>query len=498
MKSQALRPPRIICHILGVVEKWRAVASGVWRSLFTVDLRAIAALRIGLGIILLVDLLRRIGQLERWYTDDAITPPGLSDLRLGPSFSIHALSGDPLVQVALFVVAMLAAVALTVGWHTRSMSVISWLMLVSLHHRNPLMLDVGDEILLLTLFWVMLAPAGARWSLDQRRTGAVGPHHRTWSFAAAGLLVQPVCILFFAGLAKLQQPVWRNGSAVQDVLGNTIWSRELSGVLLDASWVLPWLTWSTVAIELLAPLALLVPRLRLPALVVIVGFVASLGLTIQLGLIPWVTVLAFVPFVPERLWDRLEGGLRSTAAVRSEVGVRSTGGAIQALAAASLGLILLTNVGSLERRLDVVPDVAARFALAARLDQHWSMYSLPFDTDYRLVVRLRFEDGSEQLMAVGSHRAGWPQTESWPLLEELWSDTRSRIYVYDSLGWPGWYEEMAALLDWLHRRWEQEPSAMGLAEIEIIREDRALAVDGTPDDAGPVISRQSLAVLDVG
>ena len=62
----------------------------------------------------------------------------------------------------------LAALALVLGYRTRWAVVISLVMLISLHNRAPLVLQGGDNLLLLVLFWMCFLPIGSGAPLTQR------------------------------------------------------------------------------------------------------------------------------------------------------------------------------------------------------------------------------------------------------------------------------------------------------------------------------------------
>ena len=87
-------------------------------------------------------------------------------------WSLHWLSGAPAFQMALFGLAGLLAVLLLIGCLTRVATIGSWILLASLITRAPLVINAGDTLLLLLLFWSMFLPLGRMWSVDalvQRR-----------------------------------------------------------------------------------------------------------------------------------------------------------------------------------------------------------------------------------------------------------------------------------------------------------------------------------------
>ena len=78
---------------------------------FRVDTRALAALRIALGTILLLDVLLRARHLAAFYTDAGVLPTSTLRAVVGTPalLSVHALSGSVWLQVCLFLAAGLAA-----------------------------------------------------------------------------------------------------------------------------------------------------------------------------------------------------------------------------------------------------------------------------------------------------------------------------------------------------------------------------------------------------
>jgi len=118
------------------------------RDRFDVDTRSLAAVRIALGLIVLVDLIHRAPYIEMFYTDNGAYPFAAYELTYTQynGLSIHALSGDLWFQQLLFVIAALFAVAFVLGYRTRLVGAISLVLLFSLHARNPALLNGGDRL----------------------------------------------------------------------------------------------------------------------------------------------------------------------------------------------------------------------------------------------------------------------------------------------------------------------------------------------------------------
>src|SRR5687767_5967651 len=94
--------------------------SSVLRALFAIDPRSLAACRIALGAVLLVDLCVRTTDLGAMYTDDGMFSRTTVCRYYGIwNWSFHFGSGSSPYQAALFAFAALLAVLLIVGFETR-------------------------------------------------------------------------------------------------------------------------------------------------------------------------------------------------------------------------------------------------------------------------------------------------------------------------------------------------------------------------------------------
>jgi hypothetical protein len=147
--------------------------SGFWAALrrpFVLDLRALALLRIATAAVLLTDLLIRSTDLEAHYSNMGVLPMGavLDHAWTAYQFSLHAASGLWQAQALLFALAAALAVALGLGYHPRLATFGSWVLLLSVQNRNPLIGQGGDDLLRMLLFWGMFLPWGRVWSWQAR------------------------------------------------------------------------------------------------------------------------------------------------------------------------------------------------------------------------------------------------------------------------------------------------------------------------------------------
>ena len=277
--------------------------------LFGVDIRSLAAFRVALGALLLLDLAQRARNLEAHYTEGGILPRdallryfALSDWH----WSIHLANDTVSGQAVLFTLAAVAAIALAAGYCTCGATVASWLLLVSLQARNPTLLFGADQLLRLLLFWAMFLPLGAAWSVDRSRTEAGAVRQRHLSMASVGILSQVFLMYFFVGLMK-EGPAWSSGEALTNAFSAEMFAGPLAGALLAFPRLLEVLTYIVPWFEMVVPFLLFVPiatrSFRIAALVLLVGFHGLMALSVSAGFFPAVSLTALVLFLPSGFWN---------------------------------------------------------------------------------------------------------------------------------------------------------------------------------------------------
>ncbi|SFS01331.1 Vitamin K-dependent gamma-carboxylase [Halomicrobium zhouii] len=280
---------------------------------FGVDPRSLAALRIALGTLLLLDLALRARDLATFYSDVGVFPrsalahhyPAMGSL------SVHAITGEVWVQGVLFLVAAAFATALLVGYRTRLATLASLVLLVSLHARNPMVLNAGDVLFRRLLFWGLFLPLGARWAVDvdTAATGDAGDDGRDWiaTVATAALLVQ-VVLVYFANVAfKLRTDVWLQGDAIRYVFELDRFTVGLASSVAQYPRLLELAALGWFALLCISPLLLVVTgRARLLLVSLFASGHLGMFLTMDLGIFPLVSLTALLPFLPPSVWDRVE------------------------------------------------------------------------------------------------------------------------------------------------------------------------------------------------
>lgn len=394
-------------------------------QVFGLDPRSLALFRVCVAALLLGDLVIRLQDFSAMYTEEGILPLALAgQYHEEWRWSLHFLSGSSGFQGMLFVLAGFCALALLAGWHARLAAILSWVLLVSLHARMPLVLNAGDSYLRLLLFWSMFLPLGKAWSLDALRrpqSPAGGAETPALSAAGAAILLQVCIVYWYSGLAKLNE-VWLGGNAMDHLLRYSMLVKPLGEYLVDFQGLLDALTRGTVLLEIAGPFALLAPwkAVRAAAIALFAAFHIGIELTLHVGLFAFVSLTGLILFLPASFWscrfcdgvhDRLEP-LRSLLArwERPLPGGSgdSAGGRLQRMTAWRLEswgrragntlclLFLVYVVTSWDfstLRYREMPDWLKAIGNAAMLPQAWGMYHTAIPRDYWYIYRGVLGDG---------------------------------------------------------------------------------------------------------
>jgi len=313
-------------------------------EVFGADLRSLALFRIVLALLVLVDLTNRATDFYAHYTDAGVLPRTvlLEEVLSRWAFSVNLMNGEPLFQAAVFAAAAAAALGMLVGYRTRLVTFIVWVLVLSIQWRNPLILNSGDVLLRMLLFWGMFLPLGAFWSVD--RALKVAPPRlsmRFLSLATVALFLQIAFVYWFTAILKTD-PAWRtDGTAIYYALGSDQFATRIGAYLYQFPDLLTVLTYATVALEAFGPFLLFFPfftgPVRTGAVLAYMNLHFGIWLTMNVGLFSWTAALCMVCFLPTWFWDRA-GKLYSALPERAHVARRVR------LAAAHLAYAYLSPV----------------------------------------------------------------------------------------------------------------------------------------------------------
>jgi hypothetical protein len=185
------------------------------------------------------------------YYDEFGIHPALTYARGKPSWSVWYHVTDPTGMVLIHMAICLVTFLFTIGFCTRITSVLTWIGQLCYIHRTTQVLFGVDTMMTILLFYLMIGPSGAAYSVDRliarwwsrakpdiigrwrsfwrRPAGVIAPapvpsHDPVPSISAnvaIRLLQVHVCFIYLAaGLAKMLGQSWWDGTAVWGTLAN--------------------------------------------------------------------------------------------------------------------------------------------------------------------------------------------------------------------------------------------------------------------------------------
>jgi hypothetical protein len=221
------------------------------------------------------------------------------------TYFLGSWQNEPTMLAGAFWTWVVATTLLLIGWRTRIAAILTWALSLSFANVNPNIDNAGDTIRGIILFYLMLAPCAAVWSIDhmiqRRRQSNDGPVF-VWPWPLRLMFIQLIFIYFMNGLYKLMGADWLQGDSLYYVFGDLTLTR-FSIAELPVLYVLAKvMTWVVLAWEISFPVLVLFRRTRLLALAIGVAFHLGILATMELGgFVPYVLCL-YLPLLP---WENI-------------------------------------------------------------------------------------------------------------------------------------------------------------------------------------------------
>lgn len=298
--SSVVAPDRVI-GVQPILPAW--LAGWDW---WTRPARAegLAALRIGVGLVLLLDML--VTYAPHWrlfFGPQGLGTAAVFGSRFSSDHAYFSLAGlFPAETAGWWYVALtiLAACGLITGVFPRVSALVAWALTLTMLNENYYLHNGGDRLRSILLFMLIFAPADAVWVLGAPRKQ---PAHNEqpafiYPWALRLLFIQLVLLYFMNGVYKLFGTEWFSGDTLYYISHDIWWSR------LSADWVpvhylvLRVATWGVLAWEVTFPLAIVSRRYRPWALAIGATFHVLTGLTMNLGVFPLYALCFYLPELP--------------------------------------------------------------------------------------------------------------------------------------------------------------------------------------------------------
>lgn len=264
-------------------------ARGFWHRKAPAD--SICLYRVGLGLITTWDAASWLPHSAELFSSDGF--------HLGP---LAALSPPPSAAFALCLLLVISALCVAGGLFTRTAIAVTLVLESFLYALDGINEKANTSIVLVAMTILLFSRCGSLYSLDawrRRRRERADVETGACIFPQRLLQLELAQVYFFAGLIKLTQSEWLDGSAIWNALG----SRWGTGI---GVWITDWLpdvlaraaSLGTVAYEISAPFFLLVPRTRPWAISLGVLFHLAILATLSVGSLNAHFLLALILLYP--------------------------------------------------------------------------------------------------------------------------------------------------------------------------------------------------------
>lgn len=231
-----------------------------------------------------------------WQISDALSTSNTPSLLFVSNLlaPLH-ISADATVYIVTTTY-LLSLIGLLVGFKTRLMGVLAWLMHIILNTTGHFTAYGVETFLHIALFYCMVLPVGYRWSIDVRKQQKeIAPYLITLSVR---LIQLHLCIMYLAcGIEKAMGAQWWNGEAVWMALQQDQFHQVDTGWMAQMPIVPKLLCWGTLLVETLYPFAIFFNKTKKFWLISIIsmhGFIAVfLGLELFGALMILLNLSAF-------------------------------------------------------------------------------------------------------------------------------------------------------------------------------------------------------------
>ena len=182
-----------------------------------VDARPMGVFRILFALVLLKDAIYHLFLSEIFYSDTGLAPRHLmAETYREFRWSLMDYIGADWQATLFFIIWIVVLIGLLVGYQTKLMTILNWVLIVSIHERNIFLLSGADTVMRVMSFWLMFLPLGRAYALDRR----LNPTLPETAFAFPLRLIQLQFALIYLATAILKGHgiLWLDGSAVYTAL----------------------------------------------------------------------------------------------------------------------------------------------------------------------------------------------------------------------------------------------------------------------------------------
>lgn len=257
--------------------------------------------RIGFAVLLFINMGMLGLDLELFFSEDGLLGRDSSERVLNAYDATLLWWGPPSPALlwTYYAVFMAQIVLLGLGVFPRFQAVWVFFWLINFQNRNVFLFDGEDSVFRLFAFFLILLPLG-RYTLPGLlgRAQVEEDEVEVWPYR----LVQiEMCVIYVSTLLeKLAGAEWLDGTSMWYVSDlDDLFGKFWVPVLFDYMWGLKLMTWGTLVVEAVVPVAIWFKSTRRFALALALLFHFGIEVSMNLNLFHWIMALGWLSFLVE-------------------------------------------------------------------------------------------------------------------------------------------------------------------------------------------------------
>ncbi len=257
----------------------------------------LAVFRAALGVLVFLNGLLLIPCVPRHLAVDAVVDFARFEKFVGRSRMnlLNVLPATTASVYLLIAMSCLAGICMATGFWVRFASIVAYLTITSLHHRNSSIFHGGDTVMRIMCFLMIFSPASTGWSVNAWLTGNWEVTGDPWCLRL--MQIQVSIIYFRTVFWKLRGARWRNGTAAWYPINCDAYTRFKLPARLMSPFFIKVATWGTMVVELSLGSIIWIEECRFWVLAVGVFLHLQLEFLMNLQLFGWTMIACLMLFL---------------------------------------------------------------------------------------------------------------------------------------------------------------------------------------------------------
>lgn len=259
--------------------------------------------RLVLGFLIFTNQLMVGWDFDAWFTEWGFVPEHVNRLYTGDISRLNLLAGvtDHRITLLFYAIVTLSAFTTCIGLWTRVSSIVLAIGIITLHHRNTMILHGGDLIIKMGAIYIAMAPSGAACSVDRLialwkgKAPIIPAEVSLWP---QRLVQFQIALVYFTTVwHKAFGTYWREGTATWYPLHlqefERFWIPEF---FRENIWVIGITTYGTLAVELAMATLVFFKPWRKWVLLAAAGMHLSIEYAMNIPLFAFLMIATYLSF----------------------------------------------------------------------------------------------------------------------------------------------------------------------------------------------------------